>query len=296
MSTPEMLHELDILAKLLPALPQSPEVAVGPGDDCAALDMGGGILLLAAVDQTVSGVHYTPDTRPERAGAKLLKRNASDIAAMGGVARWVLLATASGGGDGQWVLDFCRGAARAAEELGISLIGGDITALPAAGEVGALTILGTVPKDEILRRTGAKEGDFLCVTGSCGNSFASGHHLDFTPRLAEGRFLASHRLASSAIDISDGVLLDLGRVAAASGTGFRIDTDLIPLRNGAALKQALTDGEDYELLFTTPPDRMDELKKTWRFETPFTVIGRAVSGAGIVDQNGKPLNGGGYEH
>ena len=140
------LEELKILEKLLPELRQDASVALGPGDDCAVLKTGdAGTELLAAVDQLARDVHYTADTPPELAGEKLLKRNLSDIAAMGGTPRWALLTVAAGGRDGQWVLDFCRGVAGCAAKYHISVAGGDLAGLKTDTEVATLTILGEVP-------------------------------------------------------------------------------------------------------------------------------------------------------
>ena len=144
------LEELKILAALLPELKPDASVPVGPGDDCAVLKFPGasGVELLAAADQVARNIHYTSDTPPELAGAKLLKRNLSDIAAMGGTPRWALLTVAAGGRDAEWVLRFCRGVAACAGEYGVALTGGDLAGLSADTEVAALTILGEVPAGE----------------------------------------------------------------------------------------------------------------------------------------------------
>lgn len=288
------MEELALLSRLLPTLGSGPDTVLGPGDDCAALDCGGPDLVLAAVDHLVSGVHYLREsTAPEAAGAKLFNRNASDIAAMGGTPRWALLALAAKGCGNDELLAFAQGAARAAEACGAALVGGDIASLTAPGLSASLTILGTVPRGEMVTRSGARPGDLLCVTGEIGNSFLSGHHLAFSPQLAEGRFLAREHLATAMLDISDGLLLDASRLAASSHVRIELDPAKVPLRAGAKLPDALGDGEDYELLFTAPPDRVRELAGH------AAVIGKVLAGEpGVVGPDGRGLLTGktGYEH
>ncbi len=276
------MDELKILAALLPQLPAGSDVPVGPGDDCAAIDLGhGGDWLLAAVDQLIGDVHYYRDrTSAERAGAKLLKRNISDIAAMGGVPRWALLTQALGGRDDAWAIDFARGAALAAQRYGATLVGGDLAKLArgVSGEVATLTILGTVPASELIRRSGAQPGDELWVTGAVGNSLASERHLDFEPRVGEGRFLAAGHYASAMLDVSDGVLLDAARLAAASAVALELDPARLPLAPGATRTGALSDGEDYELLFTVPSEKVPALLANWPSQlAPLTRIGRVLT-------------------
>lgn len=288
------LEELKILEKLLPELRQDASVVLGPGDDCAVLKTSDGTELLAAVDQLARDVHYTSDTPPGLAGEKLLKRNLSDIAAMGGTPRWALLTVAAGGRDAEWVLEFCRGVSRCAEKHRVSVVGGDLAGLKADTEVAALTILGEVPAGRAIRRSGARPGDALYVTGEVGNSFASRHHLTFSPRLAEGVFLRGN--ATAMLDISDGLLLDARRLARASQVDLRLDAARVPLRAGAHLPDALSDGEDYELLFTAPPG----LEKRWESGlAKLTRIGEVLPGTGrVLDADGKEydLDRIGYEH
>ncbi|MCP3968618.1 MAG: thiamine-monophosphate kinase [Lentisphaerae bacterium] len=275
------MNEIGLLEKVLPGLKQHPSVFLGPGDDCAALELGADKLLLAAVDQVVSDIHYLRETTPaEKVAAKLLKRNLSDIAAMGGVAQWALLALASNNPDDDWFAAFYDGLRLCAEKYGISMCGGDLASLPAGktSEVGSLTILGSVEQDLVCLRSGAVSGDLLVVTGSLGNSFESEHHLDFEPRLQEGRFLAENGFACAMIDISDGLLLDSTRLGLCSGLALQIDTTSLPLRDGASTAQALGDGEDYELLFAVNAKSLADLISQWAFETKLTCIGKFIDG------------------
>jgi len=290
------IEELKILAGLLPELRQNDSVATGPGDDCAVLKTPGGgpMDILAAVDQLARDVHYTGGTPPEAAGEKLLKRNLSDIAAMGGTPRWALLTVAAGGRDSEWVLRFCRGVAEYAATCDLPVVGGDLAGLEADTEVATLTILGEIPTGRAVLRSGARPGDGLYVTGSIGNSFESRHHLTFRPRLAEGEFLRGK--ATAMLDVSDGLLLDAERLARASQVDLILDAEKVPLRAGATLPEALGDGEDYELLFTAPSG----MEKRWLRElAPLTRIGEVRPGAGqILDKHGKEydIERTGYEH
>ena len=290
------MDELALLGRFLPSLHSGADTVVGPGDDCAAVDCGGSQLLLAAADHLIAGIHYLrQDTPPALAGAKLFNRNASDIAAMGGTPRWALFTLAANGCPDDELLAFAQGVAQAAEKCGAAVIGGDIASLPEPGLSASLTILGMVKKEEMLCRKGAKAGDLLCVTGPIGNSYCSGHHLTFSPRLAEGRFLAENRLASAMLDISDGLLLDAARLAEMSQVQILLDPAKVPLRVGAQLPSALSDGEDYELLFTVPRDKIGELAG----KMDFAVIGEVLSGEpGVYAPDGENLLTGrtGYEH
>jgi thiamine-monophosphate kinase len=121
----------------------------------------------------------------------------------------------------------------------------------------------------------------LFVTGRLGNSFLSEHHLEFVPRVEEGEFLAG-KYTTCMMDISDGLLIDLQRLSIASHIGFELNLESIPLRDGATVKMGLNDGEDYELLFTVPQEKVDELYANWRFDTLLTCIGSSIVGRGKV--------------
>lgn len=294
------MQEFKILEKILPLLAQRKEVSIGPGDDCAAIDLGDGGYLLAGMDQMVCGLHYFPEVEPERIGAKLLKRNLSDIAAMGGSPAYALVSLAALNDKLKWFEKFFRGLEKEASLWNVSICGGDLAGLPTGNlrEVMSLTILGRVAKDRICLRRNARPGDFLYATGCFGNSLTSEHHLEFVPRLAEGQFLAG-TYTRAMIDVSDGLLLDASRMASASDTALRLNLNAVPLRPGADLPGALSDGEDYELLFAVPPDRAEALEKNWQFSTRLTRIGVFEEGSGVVDtrnNNLLKLKNTGYEH
>lgn len=272
------MSEDSILRKVLPALRRDEAMVVGPGDDCAVLEFGGK-WLLAAVDQVASEVHYHGGaTPPEAIAAKLLKRNLSDIAAMGGIPRWALLALAATPREDGWFERFFAGLEAAAREFGVTIAGGDLGGLPGAipAEYGALTILGEVEPEKLCRRDRARVGEVLMVTGELGNTLATGHHLDFTPRLAEGRFLAG-AWTHCMMDLSDGLGQDLRRLGLASELGFEVDLDRLPCRAGADAHGALADGEDYELVFTVASEKAAGLAANWPFAAKLSAIGRAVA-------------------
>ena len=291
------MNEESFVRKLSALFPQSPDVAVGPGDDCAVLDLGTADLLLAAVDQVISDVHYTKETSPEAVAGKLLKRNVSDIASMGGVPTHALLSLAVNPMDEDWLLAFHQGMAKAAAAYGISIIGGDMAKLFAAGQSLSLTILGKVERGKLCLRSNAGEGDLLYATGEFGNSFRSGHHLDFSPRLPEARFLAGD-FTCAMQDVSDGLLKDAARMAEASGLALQLDAGKIPLREGATPETALTEGEDYELLFALPERLRGRLESAWIFpDTKLTCLGRFVRGTpGQVSGVNENLINTGYDH
>ncbi len=275
---------------------------VPPGDDCAALAFGDELLLIA-VDQIVGGKHYYlygPEAAsPEAAGRKLLARNLSDIAAMGGIPTACLLAGAFGPRrDPAWIERFYDGIIALARDYGVAMVGGDLASTP-ADEVASLTILGRVEPARVCRRNGARAGDVLLVTGWFGSSLETGHHLTFPPRCREGRWLAEHGYPTAMMDVSDGLLLDASRVCRASGVALRLDPPAVPRRTPATtIAQALGDGEDYELLVAVAPDRIAALLAAWPFaDVPLTPVGEFLAGPpAIADSQGKPLTACGYDH
>ncbi|RRJ95175.1 thiamine-monophosphate kinase [Opitutaceae bacterium TAV4] len=248
----------------------APRAPRGMGDDCAVLPLplaacararmragegGGGTQVRAArrsqlvtVDPVIYGQHFDDAVRPQDAGAKLLRRNLSDIAAMGGRPRSAVIALLL---DGRvrtaWVEGFYRGLAGVAREHGVALVGGDIATLP-GGLAATLTLLGETTSERALCRTGARAGDWIYVTGRLGGSLASGRHYRFTPRLAEGEWLAARREVRAMMDVSDGLAKDLQALTPAGCTPA-IEASALPRHRGCDVRAALCDGEDYELLF-----------------------------------------------
>ncbi len=277
------MNELELIELAKKYFKPGPDILVGPGDDCAVINVGTEKLLLLAVDQLVSGIHYDPvDTAPEQAAKKLLRRNLSDIAAMGGKPATAVLAVALNmpGTEqrGAWLEKFFKSLAGEARQWDMSVCGGDISSLPSEGAVFSLAITGYVSRDHLCLRSGARPGNRLVATGSFGNSLDSGRHIDFLPRVEEGSFIAS-RNASAMIDVSDGLLSDSAKIAAVSGCSLLLYSSEIPLNKYASLEQALNDGEDYELLAAVPEKYLDRLVSEWEFDAPLTVIGEFRKGA-----------------
>ncbi len=251
------------------------DVQLGIGDDCALLTVAEKQLLAVSTDTLVEGIHFLKTIDPADLGYKALAVNLSDLAAMGADPAWVSLALTLPEVNTDWLEAFSDSLFEQLNYYGMQLIGGDTTRGPLSM---TLTIQGLIPLDRALTRAGAGIGDWIFVTGSLGDSAAGlailleqlqvsdekhrktllQRHLRPTPRILQGQALRD--LATSAIDISDGLISDLQHILTASGRGARLDLDALPLSESLlasvdkeqALKWALTGGEDYELCFTVP--------------------------------------------
>lgn len=292
------MNEDTLIQRLLDILPDmTPDIELGPGDDCAAIPWINDTLLLVTVDQLIGDRHYlrsgnTP-TEPRRIGRKLLARNISDIAAMGGQPRSCLVTMAFPSyTDTERLELIAEGIAELARQFDIAVIGGDIATTP-TDEVFTLTMMGQVARDQICRRSTASPGDVLCMTGAAGASFETDHHLDFTPRTREAQWLAQHRFPTAMIDVSDGLALDALRIATASKLQITLDLDAIPRRNpDEPVEKAIADGEDYELLFTVNAENIQALLDQWPFDEPtVTPVGSCRSGKpDVLNNHGESLN------
>ena len=275
----------------------APASPAGMGDDCAVLRPARGRELVT-VDPVIHGVHFDRRTPPRQAGAKLVKRNLSDIAAMGGRPRAAVVSLAMDARTSlAWLREFHRGMALEARRHGVSIIGGDVARLPGSF-VATLTLLGE-STGRVLTRAGSRPGDWIYVTGSLGRSFPSGHHHAFRPRLAEGAWLAGREEVRSMMDVSDGLAKDLASLTP-KGLAPALFGALIPRRGGASLREALCDGEDYELLLTVAPGlRRASLENAWRRafpRTPLTCIGRLVRMGQVPPDALAMSDYRGYEH
>lgn len=251
----------------------SPRAPFGIGDDCAVLPASRGPQLIT-VDPVIYPRHFD-DRIPARAvGAKLLKRNLSDLAAMGGRPTAAVLAlTLDARVSLRWLEQFYRGLAACARRYRVPIVGGDVAQTD--GIVAAsLTLLGEAAGTRTLTRTGAAIGDSIYVTGVLGGSLPSGHHHHFTPRLAEGAWLAAQPGVRAMMDVSDGLAKDLHALTPPKAAPA-LDPQAIPLRRGVDLRAALTDGEDYELVFVlsakTDPVRF---QRAWQRAFPRTALSR----------------------
>ena len=306
----------------------TPGAVLGVGDDAALLRPTPGMALAVSTDMLVAGTHFFADADPRMLGHKVLAVNLSDMAAMGAQPRWATLAAALPQADEDWLREFSAGFFALAERHGLELVGGDTTRGPLNF---CLTIMGEVPQGQSLLRSGAQAGDDLWVSGTLGGAALALAHLQGRLQLTESGFAACaqqlHRpeprvalglalrgVASSAIDISDGLLADLGHILERSGVSARVDFDALPL--APALRElgdqslcrhcALAGGDDYELCFTAPEARGDDiLRISQRLDLPLTRIGTIVaatsetgSGCSVSTQDGRAIDLGesGYDH
>jgi thiamine-monophosphate kinase len=276
----------------------SPRAPFGIGDDCAVLPASRRRQLIT-VDPVIYRRHFDDAVPPRDVGAKLLKRNLSDLAAMGGRPTAAVLAlTLDARTSLAWLEQFYRGLAACARHYGVPIVGGDIA--QADGTVAAsLTLLGEAAGPRVVTRTGARHGDWIYVTGELGASLPTRHHVAFKPRLAEGTWLARQPGVRAMMDLSDGLAKDL-RALTPAGSTPALDAAALPLRRGADLRAALTDGEDYELVFalSARTDR-ERFSRAWRRafpKVPLTCIGCFIR-PGVSSRSTLNLTAfRGYEH
>ena len=282
MKTLEGIGEDELIARLVELVPTGIKDE-GPGDDCAVVDDGGEDLVLLKTDALVEGVHFIRESDSLKVGWKAVARVVSDFAAMGGFPERFLVTLALPGSISlEWVENFYRGMGTCFERYGAVLVGGETCRVPSgSAAVISLAATGRVERGSVVMRSGGNVGDAIWVTGELGGSLA-GKHLDFTPRLEQARWLVEHFKPTAMMDLSDGVARDLPRLAIASSCGFQLDQAAIPLSKNCDVKQALQDGEDFELLFTLP--EVHGLEDEWQQKFPelkLTKIGILVEkGAG----------------
>ena len=303
--------------------PLAGDGALDLSDDAALLDPPAGHQLVLAADAMVAGVHFLADDPPETIGRKLLRVNLSDLAAMGATPLGYLMTCAFPRGTAEdWIAAFARGLAEDQREYKLTVLGGD-TVSTTGPATFSLTILGTVSPGTALRRTGARPGDEVWVSGTIGDGalgllaltsrMPQDDHLARRyrlpePRLALGAVLAG--IARAAMDVSDGLVQDLGHLARAAGCGATVNADAIPLSDPAqralhgdpALRaRVLTGGDDYELLLAADPADAARVRAAAESAgVPVTRIGRFTIGEGVTVLDGAgapiPLPHGGWSH
>ncbi len=301
----------------------TPGALLGVGDDAALLQPGDGNVLAVSTDMLVSGTHFFPDTDPFLLGHKTLAVNLSDMAAMGAQPRWATLAVALPDANEAWLGKFSAGFFALAQRYAVELVGGDTTRGPLNL---CVTIIGELPQGTALLRSGAQPGDEIWVSGRLGDAALALAHLQRRTLLSEAEFavcapalyqpqprvelgLALRGIANSAIDISDGLLADLGHILDASQAAAEIDWVRVPVSpvlrvhadRSQGMQCALSGGDDYELCFTAPAGRHAEIANIGaRLGLPLTRIGKVVAGEGCIvhDADGNPLNpeSDGYDH
>ncbi|SHN29502.1 thiamine-monophosphate kinase [Pseudomonas asturiensis] len=302
-----------------PCAQASEEVALGIGDDCALLALPPGEQMAISTDTLVAGVHFPDVCDPFLLGQRALAVSASDLAAMGARPVGFTLALTLPGVEADWLEAFARGLSQMAQGCSLRLIGGDTTRGPLSL---TLTVFGGVPAGLALTRSGAREGDLLCVGGALGDAAAAlplvlgersaepcvaepllARYWSPQPQLALGQALRGK--ATSALDISDGLLADCGHIARASGVRLLIERDTLPLSAQLlgffdaqnARQAALSGGDDYVLAFTLPAEYLAGLLDAgW----PVHVIGRVIAGQGValIDADGQDVTPSirGYQH
>lgn len=307
-----MASEFDLIYRYLANLGAGSHVTLGVGDDAATLRLSAGCELVVSTDTAIEGRHFPEDTLPEYVGYRVVAAAVSDLAAMAAKPIAMTLALTIPNADELWMHGFATGVAHAVDAFGLPLVGGDLT----RGTLSVtVTVMGEVPAGRAVTRQGAQVGDQIAVTGTLGDAAAGlaiingalAGHSDVDWRLAEqleqrfykpspqldwAAWLATH--ASAAIDISDGLLSDLGHIAHASGVRLSVDPQAVPLSVAlrampgfTPLPFALQGGDDYELAFTAPADLVLPLGATQ--------IGFVEAGKGVICP-GTESEQGGYDH
>ncbi len=272
------MREDDLLNLIRKELPlDDSSVIVGSGDDCAVVQMEQKNLVLKT-DATIEDIHFTPEDDLSDVGWKALCRPISDFAAMGAIPQHALITVAA---PTSWKkenwLQLARGFGKAARTFKIVVVGGEMARSP-GGLFLSITITGSAGPWTALRSY-ARTDDLICVTGKLGGSLKSRRHLTFTPRLAEGQWLAKQRFVHAMMDLSDGLGSDLPRLARASDCSFILENEKIPCHPGCSIDEALSDGEDYELLVTVATGQWSRIQKEWHDYFPnlsLTCIGRIL--------------------
>jgi thiamine-monophosphate kinase len=308
------VNEFELIERLSRHLPSNDSLVTGAGDDCAVLDLGlPDSYILFKTDAVVEGIHFTRESPPQKVGHKALARCLSDIAAMAGRPTAALITLALPPKfDLEFVEDIYKGIAVLARRYSVAVAGGETTTNPERILI-SVSVIGTVNKARCIRRSGAKAGDAIFVTGRLGGSL-SAKHLDFEPRLAEARWLAENFTIHAMIDLSDGLAGDLRHVLGSSDRGAELLSDSIPISHAARLQArhessakppllaALTDGEDFELLFTLASRDAVPLLDAWKKRFPellLTCIGKITAASGLKLRDKKGLREfalKGYEH
>jgi len=267
------IGEHEAIRRLAAQLGRHADLLVGAGDDCAVCKLPGtGTDQVFTTDPVIENIHFESREKPERIGNKAAGRVLSDIAAMGAQPQWLLVNMVAPPKQDFHILEkIYTGMNALCDRFGAIIIGGDL----AQGPCLELHVFGTgvLPSGTALLRSGAKSGDCIFTTGSLGGS-GEGKHLDFTPRVEEGIFLRETGLVNAMMDISDGLATDLRHILKQSGAGALLEAERIP-KNGT-LEQALHDGEDFELLFTSVPGNEEELRFQWleKYGTELPMIGK----------------------
>jgi thiamine-monophosphate kinase len=289
------LGEDRLFDQLFPHLLAGKAAAIGLGDDCAVVEMQDRHrLLVLKTDCVVKGVHFLPDTNALDVGWKAMMRPLSDFAATSALPQFaVITLIVPEQTEVAWVKELYRGLRRAAKRFEVSIVGGETSSTPGPIVIST-SVVGFVEKGRAVSRRGGAAGDDLFVTGRLGGALRQ-KHLKFIPRIVESRWLTENFTIHAMMDLSDGLGTDLPRLARASKLGFKIDTEKLPLTRGGKINDAISEGEDYELLFAISPRDCSRLQREWakKFPNlPLTRIG-SLNRKSTIENRKLP---GGYVH
>jgi len=296
------LKELEFIKYIKGKFRYRKPVVKGIGDDCAVVSRGKGTYGLFTADMLIEGIHFKKNTPPFFIGRKAMCVNISDIAAMGAKPEYALISVGASRKKGiSYLKGISDGALAAAKKFNVSVIGGDTNASPVT--VINVMMTGSVEKKNLITRSGARKGDCLFVTGVLGEG--NKRHLTFTPRLREAGILARNFRISAMIDLSDGLSMDLNRLASESRVGARVYRSLIPVREYSerSIENAIYAGEDFELLFAASPRESRKIIKSISGKNGLnaSLIGEVTGKSGGVrlvkeDGSSEELKPRGYSH
>jgi thiamine-monophosphate kinase len=281
------LGEDRLVALLTKGLGSGGNVRVGIGDDCAVIGSPRAkVWQLLKTDCVIEGIHFLPDADPRKIGWKAMARVLSDIAAMSGVPESALITIAARRDlPVKTLTSIYAGMRKAARQFRFQIVGGETSRSPGPLFI-SIAMAGSVERKRCVLRSGGRPGDALYVTGKLGGLQ---RHLDFTPRLRESRWITESFCVHAMMDVSDGLASDLPRLAFASRVAFTIYENAIPRAPGCALREAMSDGEDYELLFAIAPKNCADLERKWRRKfpkLPLTRIGELTQGTATIPASG----------
>jgi len=284
-----------LLGQLLSRLSLGKKVVNGPGDDCAVVETRDHRnLLVLKTDCVIAGMHFLPTANALDVGWKAMMRPLSDFAATSAVPQFALITLiASKQTKVEWVERLYRGLSRAAKRFQVSIVGGEMSGTPGPTAI-SVSVAGFVERDRCASRRGGKVGDDLFVTGRLGGALKQ-KHFQFIPRIVESRWLTGNFPIHAMMDLSDGLGADLPRLAKASGVGFAIEIENLPLARGAKIDNAISEGEDYELLFAISRRDRNRLERKWRSKFPKLPLTRIGSLSQLSTKNSQLLRRG-YVH
>ncbi len=308
------MNEFDLIRRLTLTVPGNDQVIVGPGDDCAVVQTPDrGQWLLFKTDAIVEGIHFTKEAAPEQIGHKALGRCLSDFAAMAGTPLHAVVTLALPPDfEPVRIERIYDGMGALARRFGVAIVGGETVRNPER-MILSVAVIGEVAKERCILRSGSQAGDAIFVTGTLGGSLA-GRHLEFEPRLVEAKWLAERFPVHAMLDLSDGLAGDIRHLLNASNVGAELLASAIPISRSARdlsklpgtqkspLVAAITDGEDFELLFTLPSTNAVTVLDQWKSvfpETRLSCIGRITEAPGLrlrTKDGIRPLSDHGYVH